>query len=432
VTALDRSVRLAGSWLVAGLPVLAVPGLALLVAASAIPLGIVHTTTGWFNDFHSYWLAGRLLMTGGNPYDLAALAALGRSAGLTFVVGGGYSYPVPFAIALVPLAGLPFDVALVLFEAASALVVALTVGWWLEHHQPAAPAARRLVAGLAVGAYAPVAGSLYMGQANLLLLGLLAPGIGLMDRAPVRAGLAVAGSAVVKLVPGALILPLLLARRWLTLVGLVGGAIVLLGLGGVLAPRASAGSSALAALFEPDPYWTNQSLNGLVSRALIPSDRTAALLSGVDAGPWAAAATVLFGVLVVLLLARRADAIRRDRSTFALAVAVTLAGAVLGAPKDSFWNHALVLPALGLVVASVAPDLDVRRFALTDRVLLGAWFGLAIAQGLVGPITGFTDGPLAGLRTVLGSAGVVSLAALWLVSVRCLEARARSLRQDTI
>ena len=402
------------------------PGAALLAAALAIPLGVVHTTTGWFNDFHSYWLAGRLVSAGANPYDLAALADLGRSSGLTFVVGGGYSYPVPFAIALVPLAALPFGVALGLFELASVVVFALVVGWWIERHHAAATARRRLVAALLVGAYAPVAGSIYAGQVNLLVLGLLGPAVALVDRAPVRSGLTLAVSAVVKLVPGALVLPLALAGRWRALAGLLGGALVLLGLGVVVAPHASAGSGALGALLEPDPYWTNQSINGLVSRAFLSTDRTAALLPGLDAGPVAAAATIAFGALVAWLLVRRTAAIRHDRATFGLALAVALAGAVVGAPKDSFWNHVLALPAVGLLAAIEAPDLRARPFGGLDRALLTAWFGLAIVEGLVGSVSGFADGPLAGARTVLGSAGVVSLLALGLVLVRRLDARAES------
>ena len=64
-------------------------------------------------DRGSYWHPGRLLADGASPYDLDALRLLATWDGDVFMVGTGYSYPLPFALAMVPLAGLPFAVALV-------------------------------------------------------------------------------------------------------------------------------------------------------------------------------------------------------------------------------------------------------------------------------------------------------------------------------
>ena len=93
------------------------------LAAIAVPL------LGWIawtlvlrlgsNDFHDYWLAGRLVLDGRSPYDIGALRDLAAQQHLSLEVGGGYSYPLPFALAMVPLAALPFEVALVIFNAAS-------------------------------------------------------------------------------------------------------------------------------------------------------------------------------------------------------------------------------------------------------------------------------------------------------------------------
>jgi len=70
---------------------------------------------GNFNDFHDYWLAGKLVLAGQSPYDIGALRALAKTEHLSFLVGGGYSYPLPFAVFMVPFAMLPFTLSLELF-----------------------------------------------------------------------------------------------------------------------------------------------------------------------------------------------------------------------------------------------------------------------------------------------------------------------------
>src|SRR5690242_10917608 len=50
---------------------------------------------GMWNDFASYWLAGKLVWSGHTPYDLTALVRLGHQQGLVFQAGTGYSYPLP-------------------------------------------------------------------------------------------------------------------------------------------------------------------------------------------------------------------------------------------------------------------------------------------------------------------------------------------------
>jgi len=56
---------------------------------------------------------GRLVMEGRSPYDLGALRELAAQQHLSLQVGGGYSYPLPFALVMVPFAALPFGAALV-------------------------------------------------------------------------------------------------------------------------------------------------------------------------------------------------------------------------------------------------------------------------------------------------------------------------------
>ena len=75
-------------------------GLRLAVLAAGVPLGIWITFAALgrapaFNDFHSYWLAGRLLLNGQSPYDLEAMRALGQARGAAVRPRDGVLVPAP-------------------------------------------------------------------------------------------------------------------------------------------------------------------------------------------------------------------------------------------------------------------------------------------------------------------------------------------------
>src|SRR3972149_5505452 len=122
-----------------------------------------------YNDFHSYWYAGRLLAQGGSPYDLDALRALAAQEGDVFFVGTGFSYPLPFAMAMVPLSTLPFNVAVALFNAISLAVFAAAVAVWLHRYHATASTARLRVATVLAGAVPPPGGSVLNGPGDLLV-----------------------------------------------------------------------------------------------------------------------------------------------------------------------------------------------------------------------------------------------------------------------
>ena len=181
---------------------------------------------GWrFNDFHAYWLAGRLVARGQNPYDLAAFGELARIEGIPSVVGGGYSYPPLFAVLMEPLAALPFATAGWVFTTGSVLAFGITVTGLLRSTPAFASATwrRRAAGALALGLYPPIITSLFIGQVNLIVLGLLAFGLfgGASMPRTIAAGLALGLAAGIKLVPGLLLVPLLLARRWTLATGML-------------------------------------------------------------------------------------------------------------------------------------------------------------------------------------------------------------------
>ena len=93
------------------------------VAFSFATIGI----SGQLNDFYAYWAAGVLLNRGGNPYDVAALAAVQNGAGVYVETGSGFSYPLFFAHLMRPLALLPPATAAVIFSTLSLVALAFAV-----------------------------------------------------------------------------------------------------------------------------------------------------------------------------------------------------------------------------------------------------------------------------------------------------------------
>jgi hypothetical protein len=407
--------------------------LLLAAAAAAVPLA---EWAWWafsygghtFNDFHDYWLAGRLILEGRSPYDLQALRDLARTENLHFMVGGGYSYPPPFALAMVPLALLPFSVSLSVFLAISIAAFGLTVAAWLgwAHGWERATLRRRLGLALLAGFYPPVYGSVANGQANLILMPLLAGGVAAALATPparqAAGGLLVGLAAVVKLVPGVAVVPLAIGRRWGAAAAVVASALGTLAAATLAVPYAAGGSGDLAALFDPDSYFTNQSINGFVSRLVRDSDRTAAIWpQGFDPRLVMLALTAAFGLatLVILWRARRALASRRG---LAIGLALALVAGIVGAPKNSFWNQAFALVGAGLLLAADAPDLRLSRLGRMDLWLLGLWPAGALLWTIMWMFPpSATAAGLPAVVTLLQSSSLYGMLALWLALARHLS-----------
>ena len=79
--ATGRSLATRSEWLGLAAVAAVAPAIALLSV-------LAQPAADRFNDYHDYWLAGRLVSAGGNPYDLAQLTALAEQSGFHFLVGG--------------------------------------------------------------------------------------------------------------------------------------------------------------------------------------------------------------------------------------------------------------------------------------------------------------------------------------------------------
>jgi Glycosyltransferase family 87 len=390
-----------------------------------------------YNDFHDFWFAAKLITMGHSPYDKAALAALANSEGLHFVVGTGYSYPLPFALAMIPFVALPFNAAVLVFSGIGLTFFGLTVAAWIgwAHGWQPDLARRRLLLAAGAGLYPSVYGTIANGQANLVLFPLLGLGtMALLDgerRRGLAGGIGVGLAAIVKLTPGAMAVPLLLGRRVGAAAGIVLGAAAALVVSTLLAPWAGAGSAGLTDLLEPDSYFTNQSINGFVSRLVNPSERTVPVWPhAFDPRLPMLVATVLFGLLTILVLWRARDLLG-ERRGLALGLGIALVAALIGAPKGTYWNQAMILIPAGLLLAVEAPDLRLRRFARADRVLLLLWLLGAAVQTVLWMYPPSKSVAMAPAVTLLQSSSIYGLLALWLVFARRLlspQASAEELR----
>jgi hypothetical protein len=389
-----------------------------------------------FNDFHDYWLAAKLVSEGRSPYDIEALRALAAANDLHFVVGTGYSYPLPFAVLMVPFAALSFTAAVLLFNALSLVVFGAAVAAWIAWAHGAAPEARRrrAVLAFAAGTYPPVYGTIANGQANLLLLGLLALGTPFVlrrrtARRSVLGGVSIGLAAVVKLIPGVLFVPLLLARRTGAATGVLIGALGSVAVAVVLAPNAGSGSGGLLSLLEPDAYFTNQSINGFVTRLVRASDRTVAIWpNAFDPRIPTLVLTAGFALATGYVLWRARGWLLQPTG-LACGLALALTAGLIGAPKGTYWTQAIALLAVGLLLAAEAPDLRLRRLARLDGCLLGGWFAGAVVQTLLWLQPPARTVALASFVTLLTSASIYGLLALWGLLVWRLAGRP-ALRPD--
>ncbi|MEW5990255.1 MAG: hypothetical protein AB1736_02770, partial [Chloroflexota bacterium] len=214
------------------------------------------------------------------------------------------------------------------------------------------------------------------------------------------------------------------ARR-AAVAGVVLGLGVPLGLAALIRPAASLETARLAAFLRPDPFVTNQSVNGFVSRLVEGSDRVTALAPGAfEAAPVSMLLTLglAWATLAVLWRARAALA---SLHGLAIGMALALVAATAGAPKTSLWNLSLVLVAAGLLLARIAPSLGTGALDRLERQALAAWWASAAVQPIVWTIAPAPPGPVAALVVGLSSLALYGTLALWLVAARRLWRLAR-------
>jgi hypothetical protein len=285
---------------------------------------------GLFNDYYDYWAAGRALNQGLDPYDPNQIGEVLASAGVHSTVGGyGYSYPLILAELMRPLALLSPSLSATLFLAVSIVCLAIGIAL-LTSPLEGLSLWRLLVLATACAFFSPIDGTLYFGQVNLLLLPLLV----LASWGRVR-GLAIAGSTAVKLYPAATAGAFVLGgRREVKSLVWCLALVVFLGLLPNLLWGHSSYSHSLLRMLSPDTFWSDQSVNGFLSRLGQRSQWTAPPLPGLPVTLLMLIVCGGLGFGVLGLLARPGGA------SWQACFGLLLWFGAVAAPKNSLWNFA--------------------------------------------------------------------------------------------
>lgn len=305
-------------------------GLALVWSVVVLTTGV--TTQSWQPgyDLSVYRDGARDLLAGRDLYDRVT------------VRGHHFVYPPFAAVLFVPLALLPLRVGLLLWDALLVVVLVRVGGRLLR--RAGVPVALVPTALALVVVSDPFREALVLGQVSPLVVLALVAGVALGGTWPRAGGLAAGFAAAVKVTP-ALLVVLVVERRWRRLVGwtvLVAGVATLVGL--VVAPRSSlrffldvAWDSARVA---PPGTTSNNSLAGAFAHAGVPA--SAAGVAGLVAA---------LPVLALLLLAARCGGSRGAGGVggVELGLAVSLASALVS--PVSWTHHVLAAPLAACALA---------------------------------------------------------------------------------
>src|SRR5262249_45502092 len=79
------------------------------------------------SNFTTYWIAGRMLVHGENPYDESQFLSANESNGITWHPNKIFHYPLPLAVFCIPLGLFPLSTAYALLTIVTQLIVAFAV-----------------------------------------------------------------------------------------------------------------------------------------------------------------------------------------------------------------------------------------------------------------------------------------------------------------
>jgi glycosyl transferase family 87 len=321
----------------AGVVVAVLALLAALVVASALPAGY---------DFRAYWLAGRHLLSGAPLYPDA-----------TTILGlpDEFRYLPIVAVAFIPFALLPYDVALAVWTILQ-VAIAVAVGIALVRQlpplwRPWATAGYVFFLGLVL--------EVTLGNVNLISLGLALAAWRVRERA-LPAGLLLAAAVGLKFLPLTLLLFYVASGRWRPVVSAaVIGAAALVG-GWLALPDRTAEYLRFAPRL-PEQDW----VYAHIARPGPPE------LAGVFWSEWFPLGLAIGAVLVAIAAGIAA---RRDRSNENAWHALTLATAGYLAPFGYFWTVFLILslPLAAETLRRAATRPTAERVAIIAGVVI-AW-----------------------------------------------------------
>lgn len=185
-------------------------------------------------DYASYHYAAQVAARGGDPYEMSALGERAREDGTRRWVHP-FLYPPPFLLVATPFSWFSLQggfSAWFLLNELCLLIAAVALARWLGERSQHAVAVVAAIVALTYG----VAYGFELGQANLVVLALIAVAVWRVDERPVLAGVLVGAAGMLKMSPALLLLLWGFERRWSAVAGAVGMALVLLAMSLLLVP----------------------------------------------------------------------------------------------------------------------------------------------------------------------------------------------------
>jgi alpha-1,2-mannosyltransferase len=394
----------------------------LLLIVFAVQKFALYGAKGYFirapQDFASYYLAAKGFLRGLNPYDTERLwSTFGLDAG----VFHPFLYPPSSLLAVLGLTILPPRAAGILFLVGSAAFLGVALYCFARIFFD-----RRVALTLAIVGFAfqPVTSTFLIGQINSLVLGLTALAIYFETRErDGRAALCVALGIALKLTPVFLLLYYVLRRKhalffktlgWLAALLVVSVAVFGWDLHLAYLQHFSRGGSGGIAGTEPGwlaghavAAFENQGLNGFLSRLLVPSYVSEALL------PRPQQFDLVFRTIAGLIVLASCWAAFRTESQYR-ALSIVLCLSLLVTPIS--WYH--TFGTLYLILIILLRDIlaDARARALTWA---GVFFLVLFFHGGTSNIASILDPSnyRTGLRSLALSLPFFWLLALWLTLV---------------
>ena len=220
------------------------------IALTVILLGALFSLRAMQNfqhqDYHNsnfffFWLSGRMVLTGENPYDQTQYLAGHDAFGATWRPNQIFPYPLPLSLFMIPLGLLSLSNAYIAWQFASQIIIAITVLVLLSHWKE--PAQRRLLVPMMVFLlfFGPVYLTLQIGAIGAFTLLVVLISLLLFEKEKSLLAGAVLSLTILKPPQGLTILLLagiwFLARKdWKAILGVAFGGLALLVIGMIQDP----------------------------------------------------------------------------------------------------------------------------------------------------------------------------------------------------
>lgn len=402
----------------------AVGSAALVAALVLVGLFALQLRTSGLVDFEAYYEAGKTVLAGGRLYARGlAWKEVGFAVNVPHKIDPcagrlPYVYPPAFALALVPFAALPFGLASSLWEL---IVYACFIGtaYVLLGVFSSTTRSTRFALALIVSAvftaFQPVRASTHVGQADCILLFMLALTISdFVKGRELRSGLWLALAASIKPTLAFLLIFFVWKRayRGSALICAVGATLLIV-------PAAILGKEVILDFMSVAGYWSspafavspvNQSPYGLLLRLFTENAFTAPLLL---APPLVLVLRVAIAALTMTLLAR---GVSRSQTVPAPLIALEFSAAIVamllvGPLSEDIQYIYLVIPMM-----TVAATLSLEPSRLADRLAGGllavfAYLSLPKLHAMKFAFYAHYTAPIAGAKVLLTGVHVYALVA---------------------